>query len=435
MALQLFKEKKRRLLAGIDLTDRTSQISFLYTDREEPVTVSSVAGAEQFNVPTVIAKRREVNQWFHGKEALKYVNDEETVVFKDLLSLAYRDEKVIIEDQSFDPVDLLALFLRRLLSMMHTLTDNEKPYALMITVERLDKTAITTLHRLSQRLSKEADRVYFQSHMESFYEYMLYQPPELWNGQVAVFEFCNEKMRSFRLTWNKNTTPIVAYIEEKEHPEMPYVELPAEENNRRSVMDRLDAQMCAVAEDVLGTNVVTGCFLIGDGFLGDWCRESLRILCNNRRAFQGNNLYSKGACLSLLQKYNPGPLASKYIFLGKDKMKANIGMYGGDKEHEEYYPVLDAGVNWFDAGKEWELLLQDTDELHFLITPLNKGKKQDIIMKLEGLPARKDGFSRVRVGLVFESGAKCAIRVKDMGFGDYFRSSGLEWKEEITWEE
>ena len=435
MALQMFKEKKRRLLAGIDLQDRFSQISFVYTDREEPVTVSGIVGSEQFNVPTVLAKRLEVNQWFYGKDALKYASDGETVLIKDLLSLCLKEETVDIAGQSFDPVELLALFIRRLLALLNNVTEGDKPYSLMITVERLDKTTINVLHKLAGRLSREADRIFFQSHMESFYDYMLYQPFELWNGQVAVFEYSDRDMRTYRLTWNKNTTPVVAYIQEQEYPDMPYEILPEETYAREQLAGRMDRRMGEIAEEVLGKERVASCFLIGDGFLGDWCRESLKILCQDRRVFQGNNLYSKGACLSLLRKLCPKPQFEKYIFLGKDKVKANIGMFGGEKEKEEYYPILDAGVNWFDANKEWELLLEDSAELHFLITPLNKGERQDVILKLEGIPARPEGFSRVRVGLLFDASNRCTIRVKDLGFGEYFKSSGLEWKDRLTWEE
>ena len=37
-------------------------------------------------------------------------------------------------------------------------------------------------------------------------------------------------------------------------------------------------------------------YLTGEGFENNWYPNSLKVLCNGRRAFLGNNLYSKGAC-------------------------------------------------------------------------------------------------------------------------------------------
>ena len=104
----LFKDKKKKLLVGIDLGTRYSQISFVYTDRDEPMTVSYVAGQEQYNVPTVLCKRQEVNQWYYGKEALKYIKEEEGILVKNLLKNACEGKETVIEEQHFSPIELLA---------------------------------------------------------------------------------------------------------------------------------------------------------------------------------------------------------------------------------------------------------------------------------------------------------------------------------------
>ena len=155
----LFKDKKRKLLVGIDLGNRYSQISFVYTDRDEPMTVSYVAGQEQYNVPTVLCKREEVNQWYYGKEALKYIKEEDGVLVKNLLKHACEGKETIIEEQHFAPIDLLALFVKRLLSMLNAMTDNEKPDALMITVENLDRRMIEVLTELAGKIGLDVFRV------------------------------------------------------------------------------------------------------------------------------------------------------------------------------------------------------------------------------------------------------------------------------------
>lgn len=57
-----------KLIVGYDLDDEYSQISYCMADGDVE-TLSSVAGTENYNIPTVLCKREGVNQWFCGREA------------------------------------------------------------------------------------------------------------------------------------------------------------------------------------------------------------------------------------------------------------------------------------------------------------------------------------------------------------------------------
>ena len=68
------------LVAGFDLGEESSQISFFHLDEEEPQTLAVIAGTQQFSIPTVLCKRFEVNQWYFGREAAKYAQDGEGIM-------------------------------------------------------------------------------------------------------------------------------------------------------------------------------------------------------------------------------------------------------------------------------------------------------------------------------------------------------------------
>lgn len=431
----LFKDKKRKLLAGLDLGDQYTQISFIYTDRDEPVTVSAIAGQEQYNVPTVLCKRREVNQWFYGKEAQKRAKEDGNILVGDLLESARKGEEVVIDGQAFAPVDLLALFVRRVISMLNSMVNCDKPDGLMITVDRLDNRMIEILSLLVPRIGMNQGDVYFQSHTESFFQFVIHQPDNLWTHQVVVCDYSNHAMTCYRMDTNRRTTPVVAFIEEKEYSSMPYEKIPAEEPFKTKACLRLDERFTSVVNDICKEGMITTCYLIGDGFLGNWCKESLKTLCRNRRVFQGNNLYSKGACYSIAEKYAPSELNGKYIYLGKDKVKANIGMHAFDHGDNIYYPVMDAGINWYDANREWDVLLDREDKIHLMITPLNRKEKKEIIFTLDHIPDRKEAFSRIHMGIKFTAVNQFTVYAEDMGFGEFFPSEGRTWKEEVSWEE
>ena len=103
---QTERKNSKKVAVGYDLGKAASQISYCVLDTDEVETVSSVAGTEQYNIPTVLCKRSGVNQWFYGKEALKYAKEEEGILVEDLLTLAERGEEVMIEGEGYDPTEI-----------------------------------------------------------------------------------------------------------------------------------------------------------------------------------------------------------------------------------------------------------------------------------------------------------------------------------------
>ena len=55
-----------------------------------------------------------------------------------------------------------------------------------------------------------------------------------------------------------------------------------------------------ILKDCFRGHIVSSVYLTGDGFDGDWMKQSVAFLCQGRRAFVGKNLYSKGACYAAL---------------------------------------------------------------------------------------------------------------------------------------
>lgn len=426
----LFKDKKVRLLVGYDLGDKVSQISYFYSDKEEPVTISTVTGEEQYNIPTVLCKRQEVNQWFYGKDAIKHAKEDEGILISELVSLAKKGEDVLIDGEYFKPVQLLSLFMKRSLSLLTIAINTDRIDGLMITVDELDNTMIAVLNNITKLLGFEENQVFFQSHMESFYQFTIQQSEELWHHQVVVFDYSKEYLKSYRMEVNRRTTPIVAFIEQQDFQGMMIEEVPGKEPYKSRVCSILDEKFKRIVSELCENRIIQTVYLIGEGFTGEWCKDSLKYLCKNRRVFQGNNLYSKGACYGLQEKLGVSQTGSKYVYLGVDKVKANLGMNAVINGIEGYFAILDAGVNWYEAKKQWNLILEDGNTLSFIITPLTGRERQEIMMTLQDLPIRPQKTTRLGLSVEFVSEKAIKFHVKDLGFGELFPTSGLEWSEE-----
>ena len=419
--------QKNSVVVGYDLNEEYAQISYLMLEGEEPETVSVVAGSQLYNIPAVLCKRTEVNQWFYGREALKKAQDGEGILVTDLLGKALREEEVTVGEETFDAVAMLALFMKRSLSLLHFSVEPKQIAAFTITVEQLDQKAIEVLSRAATALSLGHGQIFFQSHLESFYHYVMHQPKELWNHQVGLFDFSGTYLKTYCLECNRRTRPMVAYIDAREYPEF-LRETPEKESVRYA---RFDREFTAVVQELLKGRIVSMAYMIGEGFDGGWCLESLRELCRGRRVFQGNNLYSKGACFGAKERFVKSKTEEQYVFLGNEKLKANVGMQVVRQGENAYLALLDAGHNWFEVQKECEVILESGNSLELLITPLTGGNQKSVEIVLEGLPRREKGTTRLKLLFQPVGEYRVRIRVEDLGFGDLVPATHQVWQEEF----
>lgn len=425
------KKNNRKVAVGYDLGRTFAQISCCDLEGNEPETVSAVAGTEQYNIPVTLCKRSGVGQWYYGKEAIKFSKEEDGILVEDLLTLAERGEDVVVEGEAFDPVALLTLFVKRSLSLLNMRISLNQIEAFMFTVEELTPRIVDVLGKVAVGLKLKTSRICFQSHLESFYAYTLHQDKELWKNDVMIFEY-NELLKSFCLECNTRTIPKVVFIDQMEYPEMGRRVWKEDPESRKQQMDELDQLFLDIAGENLRDRIVSTIFLLGDGFKENWARESLKVLCRNRRVFQGNNLYSKGACYGMMERLNPGEEWKEHVYLGADKLKSNIGIKALRHGEDSYYAVLDAGINWYESTSEFDIILESGNTVEFVITPLTGGNVTNRVITLEGLPERPMRTTRLNVHIEMTAVDQATVTIEDRGFGELYRSSGKAWTQTIS---
>lgn len=403
-----------KVIVGYDLGNKYAQISCYVTGSEEEIrTLSSVAGSSVYTIPLALSKRQGVNQWFYGSEAIRYAGEEEGILVENLLKLARDGEPVQIDGAPIDPVALLTLFLKRSLGLLSQVTNTERIGALMITCEELDHRMLEVLTAATEGLHLKTDQICFQSHVESFYYYNLYQPEELWRHKTILCEYGDASIRTYSMECNRHTTPVVAYMEEREFP------FPVPES---------DEKMQEIAKKLCENQMISSVYLIGEAFSRDWMKESLRYLCKGRRVFQGNNLFSKGACYGMMERLTPGENGKNHVFLGKDKLKSNIGMKVLRQGEESYQALLDAGINWYEAQNTMEFYLLEGRAVEILITSLTgKGNRIARIVPEE----LQEGIIRLRISVEMRDDTHLKVELEDLGFGTFRAATHHIWKEEI----
>ncbi len=418
------KNNTKKVLVGFDLGKYSVQISYMRPGMEAPLTAEQVIGSEVYNIPMVLYKRKGVNQWFCGKEALKYAQSGDGLVVDNLLQKAVDGETQDIEGTEVDGVALLTLFIKRSLSILGGAGSYISD--LMFTCEELDDKVIEVMSKVSGALSLRNCNVYFQDYAESIYHYIIHQDEELYRRGVLCEYYDGSTLTDYSFKRNLRTSPIVTFVEKADTVSMPLPSI-VSEDAKSAAYERLDAQYRDHIEDTVSRDMYSSVFLLGDGFKDEWYKSSVRTIARGRRVFLGNDLFSKGACFCLNDKYEPTETVSKHIYLGDDKLRSNVGMNVLRRGKPSYLALLDAGVNWYDLKCEYEIFIPEDHILHFEIIPLDGSEHTRKELELINVPERDEDTIRLLLKMRMSDLNTIQVHIEDLGFGEIFPSSGMEW--------
>ncbi len=339
-------------------------------------------------------------------------------------------EKQCVGDEDFAADALLAVFIRKTLAILSIYVKSEDIEAIAFTMRDMNAQLMEAVEKAVETAGLKNTRLYFLSHEDCFFQYMIHQPQEMWIHDVLLYDYRSDGIKSYLLQMNRKTNPVACFIETSMFPEMKPADLTQKTEAAKSAFYRqLDAELLEIAKEQCGVNNITSVFLLGDYFSREWCKEALRYLCRERRVFQGNNLFSKGACYGAREKVYASTLSASYVYLSDEKLRANIGITCDRGQEEIYFPILDAGTNWYDAKREFDVMLTKNNTFILNIAPVDGSKTRLAKISLEGLKVRGNKTNRVGLRFFMEDPQAVQIEITDKGFGEFFPSTGRIWKE------
>lgn len=420
-----------KYIIGYDLNDKITQISYFEINSATPETIVSDPDKEKIGIPTVLSKRKGVAQWEFGSAALTAAENEGATLVTNMMSFAQAGAGLEIEKEAYDVTDLLILFVRRSLNLLSMILSPDDVECMVLTVSNLDGKLVDTMNRIANALPINRDKIIIQTYEESIYYYILHQPADIWEYEVAVLDYSEQYLKLYELWMNRKTSPVVAFVDKNDfkHIKMPEEMMSQEVSEEKK--SRLDETILRAVHDFFAGKSIGTVFLIGEGFEGGWADKVFKYLCLGRRVFQGRNLYSKGACYCGRDKVAPCNLNNNFVFLGRDKLKFNLGIRMNAMGKEEYLTIADAGENWYESGVTYEFVLGNTKTVPLIITPLDGKDPEEIEVELTGIIDRPPRASRVRMTVSFEAEERMKIEIEDLGFGEFYPSTGKKWQKII----
>lgn len=406
---------ERRYYLGIDLDDRNAIISFFSTEQKEPETMSPIAGSEIFQIPLVLAKKRGIGQWFIGEDAKKLAESQDGGLVDGLLVKALAGEKLFVEDEPYEAQSLLALFLKKLMLLPGRLGNPGMPDKLVLVLEQLSCRTAELFTDIAPEMGLMPEQLMLIDRKESFYYFAYSQEEELWKHDVCLFDCRDGEVHGMRMEHNLRTTPQLVTFAEQKRPLEPA---------------GLDESFLRILQDAFRGHIISSVYLLGDGFDGNWMKQSIAFMCKGRRAFIGKNLYSKGACYAAFIREQPQDW--QFVYMGDNELKVNVSLKVRNCGRMEFFSLLNAGENWYEAAGECEVILTGTPEIDFwLQLPGSREAKIDKVT-ISDLPGRPERTTRLRITAKPVSDEAVQIRIKDLGFGELFKSSEKTWEYEMS---
>lgn len=371
---------------GFDLDHDYSQMTFYNQNTKEPITVMTDAEGEKIRFATP----------------------------RDLFSL--------IEQQAELGIALLSNFFKEFFDKLPQ-TGRKRSIAVMVTMEQLRPVWARAIVQALEMLEISRDRIFLQDHQESFYYYALNQKKDLWRYKVALFEYEKEWIRAYELQISYKTRPAMIQIEKR--PRL-YLDKKArgdlDAEGWRLEKDQL---LLEQAKEMMGGEAFSAIYLIGEQFGKEWMDKSLAFLCRKCHVYQGNNLYTIGACYGAMHHAGIAPLGD-YLYDSPDMVKHNIGMEMQVRDKLTYHNMITAGINYCVAEYECEFLLDNTHEVELLSRSL-QGASLSHTIEITGLPKRPNKGTRLRMKIDFTAPEKCRVKLDDLGLGALCPSSGKKW--------
>ncbi len=399
---------------GIDFGPESTILSIYNQNMAEPQTISTVLGAENYAIPTALAKKNGLSQWYFGHDANLQSSLGQASLVEDLYKNAYDDTKLVVSGESYSARQLLVIYFKKLLSMPSIYSVMDRLKKLIVCIDIVDSTIIELLQYVAQELNIGQDSLLIIDKKECFYYYALSQKPDLFTYNVALFEYSKENSFSFILSRNTATKPQVVTVDKQS-------------NDMTSCNDQ---DFLNIAKRTFGNKVFSAVYLVGDGFNGDWMKESLTFLCRGRKVFLGQNLYSKGACYAGLIKSTDKDWP--FIYIGDNDLKFNISLKLIDKGEYTFYSLLEAGRSWFEEKGECEVIIDGNSEVELYMQKPEQRMATTQVLELIDMPERENRTTRVRIEAVSLSDASVKINITDLGFGEISPSSGKKWEHTIT---
>lgn len=435
------------IILGIDFSMDFTQLAYL-DDEGNPQSIC-VGTEDNFLIPTVACYNSELKEWSAGEEAVNKGRLKNSRIYSELPKLFAEEDNQSGEEHSeeifgksenskkedeksfqngeHDTQEVMSAFISYLLKLAVNYCNGRLIKNILITVEDVTPAVLEGLTEIFVSLGYAEEDIKVMSHSESFVYYMLNQNKDIWINNVYFLNFNRYDFVCRRLNVMKGRKPHVADVSLQSLHDSISMKTLKEDS------EAADTMLAEYMEEKLKKHVVSGVYLSGEGFYTDGWEKTLAVICRNRRVFKGNNLIVKGAAYAAKEFFYTSSL-SQYLISCKGRTRVKITMAVKHKDRDNSITLSNIGDYWYQARSKAECIMENPTEAVFEIHDVMNHTNETFKIDLTDFPKRPPKTTRIEVRFKYIAENKFEIEIKDLGFGEFFKSSGMSVKKEITLE-
>lgn len=268
---------------------------------------------------------------------------------------------------------------------------------------------IKTIRQILMDAGFPGEKIRIISRENAFVHYVMGQEASLYEHTVLLFDFDGKELYGYRLEHSKKKMPKKFQVESQLIGSFSLL------GDLRQKGKVFDEHFASIARQLLSKEVVSAVYLTGKGFEGDWLSKSLNVLCNGRRAFIGQNLFSGGCCYFGLEKEDR---KKDFMICAPETVVYDSGVIDSAQE-EIFVPITKAGDAWYETRGSLEIIPERGGKIDIVFSSTLLGEKQVESVDISALPQRPRKTGRLFVEVIFLGSKHGLITIRDLGFGAF----------------
>ena len=427
-----------QLYLGLDLGPEYTQLSYYNVDTREPESVYHKEAKDTYMLPNIMFysaynKKSDDGQseayrfidlagWCAGAKASACRFEENGTVVDQVYERTLRNENIEVEGRNYKAGDLL---VKMMILHIRQFTEQFESFVikkLTVTVADTDPRIIAAVRGLKSALRLTNDQFNIVSHLDSGLCYIFAQPEPLRNNSVGLFDFGRSGLDFYRIDMTRKYPLIVTVEHVNFHDRM---------NMKRfgKYHEDMDEAFADIVKECMSQVFISSVFLTGIGFADNWMKQSAAVLCQGRRVFVGQNIYTKGACYRSLGGVYTEAL-SRYFIDTEQTVKTNIGINLMD-EKKTFWPIAYGGLEWFNTRGSIEVFLDNTRRIQIVYQDILTEEEWRETVEIYGLPARPKKTTKLSISVEYYGADKGAIVIRDLGFGSLYPTTNKIYRKEF----
>lgn len=408
---------------GMDLCSDFTQLSYYNDIKREPESVSQLNNKETYLMPNILFYSTDTEHWYVGGEASEARFSENGTVVDGIFENLSSDEVLTIAGKEYNYKELFKMMVKLHIDSFLYRYEAAEVKKLVISVDDYSPLIFQLLEGLHAELGIDKESVEITSHLDSGLYYIFNQPSELWNNSVALYDYSADGLNYYRIDISKNKDPKTINVIHEDYTSQ--MSLSKFGNDTY----QMDLDFSKIAEYEGKKTYISAVFLTGVGFSNKWMKKSTNVLCQGRRVFVGQNIYTKGACYRAVGgEYKA--FYDEFFVETKENVLSDIGITLDD-EADTFVPIITGGKQWYNTHGKLNVILDDTDSITIIYRNHKTGEEKRETVRIHGLPKRPNKTTKVSLEVEFDSPHEGAVIVRDLGFGKLYPTTNKIYRKEF----